>query len=113
MAVPGECEGLKVATHTKVQGVNVESGVLNSTVEIDIHSGKTLSQELQRIHFTSLVAGGLSLPCGVIKAAGCRKNGVVPQRQAAAGAMLSVALNNRVTPALEMQPPEVSCLQEQ
>ena len=76
VAVPGECEGLKVVIHTKVQGVNVESRVLKSTVEIDIHNGKTLSQELQRIHFTHSVSGGLFLPRGVIKAVGCMKSGV-------------------------------------
>ena len=43
VAVPGECEGLKVAIHTKVQGLDAESRVLKSTVEIDIHNGETLS----------------------------------------------------------------------
>ena len=113
VAVPGGCEGLKVVSPNRVQSVDVESRVLKATVEADSHSRKTLSQELQRIYFTSLVAGGLSLPCGVIKAAGCCKNGVVPQRQAGADAMLSVAWNNGVTPALEMQPQEPSCPQEQ
>ena len=113
MAVPGECEGLKVTIHNKVQSVDVESRVLKSTVEIDIHNGKTRSQELQGIHFTHLGSGGLFLPCGVIKAARCMKSGVVPRRHAAAGTMLSVALNNGMTPALEMQPQEVSCPQEQ
>ena len=113
MAVPGECEGLKVVIHTKVQGVNMESRVLKSTVEIDIHNGKTLSQELQKIHVTHLVSGGLFLPCDGIKAAECIKSGVVPRRHAAAGTMPDVALNNVVTPALEMQPQEASCPQEQ
>ena len=96
----------------RVQSVDVESRVLKATVEDDSHSGKTLSQELQRTHFTSLVAGGLSLPCGVIKAAGCRKKGVVPQRPVAADAMLNVALNHGVTSALEIQPQEANCPQE-
>ena len=47
MAVPGECEGLKVVIRSKVQSVDVESRVLNPTVEVDMHNGKTLSQELQ------------------------------------------------------------------
>ena len=108
MAVPGECEGLKVVIQTKVQSVDVESRVLKSTVEIDIHNGKTLSQELQRIHFTHSVSGGLFLPCGVIKAVRCIESGVVPRRHAAAGTMLNEALNNGMTPALEMQPQEAS-----
>ena len=97
----------------KVQSVDVGSRVLRLTVEIDRHDGKALSQELQRSHSTSLVSGGLFLPCGVIKAAGCVKSGVVPRRHAAASTMLSVALNNVVTPALEMQLQEVSYPQEQ
>ena len=113
MAVPGECEGLKVVIHTRVQSANEESRGRKLTVEVDIHNGKTLSQELQRILFTHVVSGGWFLPGGVIKTAGCRKSGVVPRRQAAAGAMLNVALNNGVTPALEMQPQEASCPQEQ
>ena len=72
------------------------------------HSHKNCSE----IHSTSLVAGGLSLPCGLIKAAGGRGQGVVPQRQVAADAMLTVALNHGVTSALEMQPQEASCPQE-
>ena len=113
MAVPVECEGLKVFIHNKVKGVDAESRVLKLTVEIDIHNGKTLSQELQRIHVTHLVSGGLFLPCGVIKAVRCIKSGVVPRRHAAAGTMLNVLLNNGMTPALEMQPQEASCPQGQ
>lgn len=113
MAVPGGCEGLKVVIPNRVQSVDVESRVLRATVEGDSNNGKTLSQELQRIHFMHAVAGGQFLTCGVIKAAGCRKSGVVPQRQAAAGAMPKVASDNFVTPALEMQPQEASCPQEQ
>ena len=65
--------------------------------------GRHPNKNCSEIHSTSLVAGGLSLPCGVIKAARCRKKGVVPQRQVAADAMLTVALNHGVTSALEMQ----------
>ena len=68
MAVPVECEGLKVFIHNKFKGVDVESRVLKSTVEFDIHNGKTLPQELQRIPYTHIVSGGLFLPCSVIKA---------------------------------------------
>ena len=55
MAVPGGCEGLKEVIHNRVQSVDVESRVLKSTVEVNIHNGKTLSQELQRIHFKHVV----------------------------------------------------------
>ena len=90
VAVPGECEGLKVVIRNKVQSVDGESRVLKSTVEIDIHNGKTLPQELQRIHFTHLVSGGLFLPYSVINAVLCIKGWVVPRRHTAAGTMLKV-----------------------
>ena len=112
VAVPGGCEGLEVVIRNKVQSVDVESRMLRATVEGDSNHGKTLSQELQPTHSTSLVAGGRSLPCGVIKAAGCGKQGIVLQRQLAADTMLNVALNHGVTSALEMQPQEASCPQE-
>ena len=72
------------------------------------HSHKNCSENQS----TSLVAGGLSLPCGVIKAAGCGKKGIVLQRQVATDTMLNVAMNHGVTSALEMQPQEASCPQE-
>ena len=67
----------------------------------------------QGIYYTCLVSGGLFLPYALINAILCFKGWVVPRRQAAAGAMLNVALNNGMTPALEMQPQEASCPQEQ
>ena len=70
VAVPEGWEGLDVAIPNRVQNVNMKSRMLRTTVEGGHNHGKPPSPKLRQIHSTSLLAGGLALPCGVIKAAG-------------------------------------------
>ena len=70
VAVPEKCEGLEVVVPNSVQNVNMESRMLRATVEGSSNHGKPPSPKLRQIHSTSLLAGGLALPCGMIKAAG-------------------------------------------